>query len=419
MTRIQFWVAIATLFVLSNGVCAADFPLQRPENVDLSATQLEKITPALHEFVDSGGFKGIVTLVARRGQVVYRDHYGILNAETGAAMEADSLFRIYSMTKPIVTVAAMALYEEGKFQLTDHISQYLPKFSDMVVLVDGERVPANGPITVQQIMSHTGGLTYGTFGNSEVDKLYREAGIQGETNLAEMMSNLSQLPLQYQPGTRWNYSVSTDVLARLIEVWSGKNLDAFLRERIFTPLAMEDTFFRVPENKIHRFGTNHQKSAEGQQQIIDRQHGGRFTEPVTFFSGGGGLLSTAEDYLRFCQMLLNGGELNGQRILGRKTIDYMTLNHLPAIYTNSGEQGGAITTRPGFGWGLGFAITTDPTASGTISSAGEYYWSGIAGTIFWIDPVEELIVISLVQQRGQRPPLRNTLKSIVYGAIVD
>ncbi len=228
--------------------------------------------------------------------------------------------------------------------------------------------------------------------------------------------------MQEQPGTRWVYSFSIDILGRLIEVISGEPLDQYLKNHIFLPLEMTDTFFEVPADKLNRFGTNHQFDRDGKLNIIDRPSDSPYTKKVTFFSGGGGLVSTADDYMRFCHALLNGGELHGKRILGKKTIQYMARDHLPGILTNVGidnDGTSVVANRAGFGFGLGFAITTDPEAAGTISSAGEYYWSGVAGTIFWIDPVENLIVISLIQQRSSRVLLRNDLKAITYGSIVN
>lgn len=405
------------LITLPLQLVAEELSFAEPEEVGMSSEALQAIDPMMKRFVDSGQLQGIVTMVARRGEVVYFDKYGKLNAETGAAIDLDSLFRIYSMTKPVVTVAAMTLYEEGKFQLTDPVAKYLPEFKNTQVMVDGELVEQKSPITIQQLMSHTAGLTYGLFGNSEVDQMYQKAGILQEATLEEFVSDVAELPLLFQPGERWNYSVAVDVLGRMIEVISGQPLEVFLEERIFTPLTMEDTFFQVPGDKLDRFGTNHQFNGEGELQILSRPEAGQYVD-VQFVSGGGGLISSAEDYMRFCQMMLNGGELHGQRILGRKTVEYMSRNHLDGIFTNT-DGTGASSGRPGFGFGLGFAVTLDPQASGTVGSVGEYYWSGVAGTIFWIDPVEELITVSMIQQRGSRVPLRETLKAITYGAITD
>ncbi|MCW8195405.1 beta-lactamase family protein [Proteobacteria bacterium 005FR1] len=396
---------------------AEELSFAKPEDVGMSSRALEAIDPLMKGYVESGQLQGIVTMVARKGEVVYFDKYGKLNAESGAPVELDSLFRIYSMTKPVTTVAAMTLYEEGKFQLTDPVSKYLPEFKNTKVMMDGKLVEQKSPLTIQQLMSHTSGLTYGLFGSSEVDKMYQKAGILTEPNLEAFSKNVAAQPLAFQPGDRWNYSVSVDILGRLIEVVSGQPLDKFLKQRIFDPLEMDDTFFQVPADKVNRYGTNHQFDKDGNLQIIGRPEANRYVD-VQFVSGGGGLISTADDYMRFSLMMLNGGELHGARILGRKTVDYMTQNHLNGIFTNT-DGTGASNGRPGFGFGLGFAVTLDPVLTGTIGSVGEYYWSGVAGTIFWIDPVEELITISMIQQRGSRVPLRENLKAITYGAITD
>lgn len=391
----------------------------KPESVGMAAERLARINPVMQSYVDQGELAGIVTMVARNGKVVHFEKFGDLNMDTGEDIQRDSIFRIYSMSKPITTVAAMMLYEEGKFQLTDPVEKYLPEFKNVMVLNgDGKLEKQERPLTIQMLMSHTAGLTYGVFGNTPVDQQYRKAGILGDQDLAEMVSDLGKIPLQYQPGTRWHYSVSVDVLGRLIEVVSGQPLDQFLDERIFTPLGMHDTFFEVPADKLQRFGTNHQYNPKTQKlEVMDQPATSQFANDVTFFSGGGGLLSTAEDYMRFSQMLLNGGELNGVRILGGKTVDYMTRNHLNGIFAlRSGEN---AQNRPGSGFGLGFGVVVDPAASGVISSQGEYYWGGAAGTIFWIDPVEDLIAIVMVQHMNVQVPLRNTMKALTYGAIVE
>ncbi len=423
-TKRSFLLYIALLIIcflpisLTN---AKELATAKPESVGLSSIALKNIHSTTQSYVDSGQLQGVVTMVSRHGKVVYKNAVGKLDIETGAVMTEDSLFRIYSMTKPIVTAAAMQLYEQGKFQLTDPLAKYLPEFKQTKVLDNGQLVDQIKPITIQQLMTHTGGIVYDFMGNSPVVERYKKANLRAAPNVQEFSKKLAALPLQQQPGTRWVYSFSIDVLGRLIEVISGESLDQYLENHILKPLEMKDTFFEVPANKINRFGTNHQFGADGKLNIIDRPSESPYTKKVSFFSGGGGLVSTAEDYMRFCQAMLNGGELDGKRILSRKTIEYMTLDHLPGILNNSGidtDGTGAIKNRPGFGFGLGFAITTNPEAAGTISSKGEYYWSGVAGTIFWIDPVEDLIVISMIQQRSSRVPLRNALKAITYGAII-
>lgn len=389
----------------------------KPEAVGMSSERLARINPVLQKYVDDGELVGAVSMVARKGKVVHFEKFGQLNKNTGEEVQLDSIFRIYSMSKPITTVAAMILYEEGHFQLSDPVSKYLPEFKNVKVLNEkGELEDQKRPFTIQMLMTHTAGLTYGVFGNSPVDQQYRQAGILQNKDLAEMVTRLGNIPLQYQPGTRWHYSVSVDVLGRLVEVVSGQPLDVFLKERIFDPLGMKDTFFEVPADKLHRFGTNHRYDPRTQKLVvIDEPASSPFANNVTFFSGGGGLLSTAEDYMRFSQMMLNGGELNGTRILSRKTVDYMTRNHLDGIFADFAGEGGQ--SRPGTGFGLGFGVIVDPPATGVISSDGEYNWGGAAGTVFWIDPVEELVAIVMIQHMNVRVPVRSTMKALTYGAI--
>jgi len=404
------------LLPFAQPLIAAELAHGSPKDVGMSSQALDAINDVTKSYVDDGQLQGIVTMVARQGKVVHTSTYGKLDIESGAAMKEDSLFRIYSMTKPIVNTAAMQLYEQGKFQLTDPVSKYLPAFKDTKVLVDGKLVDQERPLTIQMLMTHTGGLVYDFIGNSDVVKQYQAADLRSAKNTEEFVDMIGKLPLQQQPGTRWVYSFSTDVLGRLVEVVSGEPLDQYLKNHIFDPLGMDDTFFEVPDNKESRFGTNHQFGSDGKLNIIDRPADSAYTKPVTFFSGGGGLVSTADNYMRFCQMLLNGGQLGDAQILSRKTVEYMSRDHTQGIFSNSDN---AEPGRPGFGFGLGFAITMDPELSGVIGSAGEYYWSGVAGTIFWIDPVEDMIVISMIQQRSSRVPLRESLKAITYGSLIN
>ncbi len=397
-------------------VHAQGLSFAKPESVGLSSTQLATIDQVLKEYIADDQLVGAVSMVARKGKVVHFENFGDLNKESGADMEKDSLFRIYSMSKPITTVAAMMLYEQGKFQLTDPVEKYLPEFKNILVLENGTPVKQNKTFTIQMLMSHTAGFTYGVFGNTPVDQQYRKAGILGNKDLAEMVTELSKIPLQNQPGTQWHYSVSTDILGRLVEVISVQAFDEYLAQHIFQPLGMNDTFFQVPQDKLNRFGTNHRYNPQTKKlEVSEGVTDSPYVKDVTFFSGGGGLVSSAEDYMKFSQMLLNGGEFNGQRILGRKTIQYMARDHLNGLTANVSGEG--LANRPGAGFGLGFGILNDAALSGVIGSEGEYYWGGAAGTIFWIDPVEELIAIVMIQHMNVQIPLRNTIKAITYSAI--
>jgi CubicO group peptidase (beta-lactamase class C family) len=297
----------------------ARLPTTKPERVGMSAERLERITQLTQRYVDEGKLAGAVTLVARRGQVVYLEAIGQADLNTGAAMTHDTLFRIYSMTKPITAVAAMILYEEGAFQLSDPISKFLPELAHLEVLQeDGSRVAA-APITMQQLLSHTAGFSYGFNPNDPVDQLYRETRLMTSTDLNEFVERLATLPLKFQPGSRWHYSVAVDVTGAVVERISGQRFDEFLQQRLFAPLGMRDTFFEVPADKVSRLGTNHRYDREaGRVMVLPDSEYPMFAN-TTFFSGGAGLVSTAADFARFSEMLRAGGSLNGQRILSPKT----------------------------------------------------------------------------------------------------
>ena len=421
------------MIVLTPLASSKDLPTVRPEIVGMSSERLARIKPLLQRYVDEGKVAGIQTLIARKGKIVHFEQVGKLDLDTHSALREDSLFRIYSMTKPITTTAAMILYEEGKLQLDDPVEKYLPAFKNKKVLVDGELIDATHAITIRELMSHTAGLTYGIFGNSVIDQKYRVAmfgeGHQFSFNnttinadaskiktLDDLVSAIGPIPLQYQPGTQWVYSLSVDILGAVVEKVSGQSLDVFMLERLFKPLRMNDTFFEVPKEKLQRFGTLQAKDAGGKLMIIDRPKTSDFANNVTFFSGGGGLVSSAMDYLRYSQMMLNGGELDGIRILSPTTIDLMTRDQL----TQSARLG--YDPRPGimgdvsFGLGFGLAVKAPRVRSG---SKGSYRWAGIAGTDFWIDPKEDLTAMILVQMMGYPPALRNEFKTLVYQAITE
>jgi CubicO group peptidase (beta-lactamase class C family) len=412
---------VASQFTIT--AAADNLSYATPESVGMSSERLERIAPVLQQYVDSGELVGVVSMIARRGEIVHFDEYGVLDKDTGQALARDSIFRIYSMTKPITTLAVMKLYEEGKLQLTDPVERYLPAFTNVRVAgAGGALVAPQRPMTVQMLMTHTSGLTYGVFGDTLVDRQYRDAAVMTSPDNTTFIERLGPIPLQNQPGTRFHYSVSTDVLGALVEAVSGQTLGDYFAEHVFEPLQMTDTSFQVPAEKLPRFGTNHTFNAEnGLLEVSDRPSSSNFVNRQTFESGGGGLLSTAEDYMRFSQMLLNGGELDGERIIGSKTLEYMTQNHLAGIFGAAGLHN--PEELPGFargtGFGLGFAVVEDPTATGGNSSEGEYYWGGAAGTIFWVDPEEELTGIVMIQHMNVRVPLRATFKALTYGAITD
>ncbi|MFM7120946.1 MAG: serine hydrolase domain-containing protein, partial [Gammaproteobacteria bacterium] len=328
---------------------------------------------------------------------------------------------IYSMTKPITAVAAMILYEEGRFQLNDPISKFLPELATLEVLnEDGTRTPA-GPITMQQLLTHTAGFSYGFSPTDPVDTLYRDRKLLQSRDLDAFISTLAALPLRYAPGTRWHYSVAVDVTGAIVERISGQRFDVFLRERLFQPLDMHDTFFEVPADKRGRFGTNHAfDPAAGTLTVLETDGFARY-EGTTLFSGGAGLVSTARDYARFAEMLRAGGALGDVRILGPKTGAFMTRSHLRGSLTASGSGErpsiGSLGGYSGTGFGLGVAVVEDVAASSTIGSVGEFSWGGAAGTVFWVDPVEDLVVVGMIQLMRSPWPLREELKALTYQAL--
>ena len=403
----------------------------RPEDVGLSSPQLARVDTWMDRLVADGKLAGLSVTVARRGRVAYQRAAGLANLVTGAPMAADTIVRIYSMTKPLTSVAAMMLYEEGRFQLDDPISRFLPEFTDMTVAVGGnalklELEPARRPITWRHLLTHTSGLTYGFMQATLVDALYRSRTVDFQTedcSLADMVTRLATLPLVSQPGDEWNYSVATDVLGRLVEVVSGQPFAAFLHERILRPLGMADTGFRVHDPA--RFAANYARGADGALALVDDPATSAYLRDRPIASGGGGLASTAADYMRFCQFMLNKGELDGVRLLGRKTVELMTANHL---HNHLGGVDMAAMGQPrfsesnyeGIGFGLGFSVTLDPARAQILGSPGEYAWGGAASTAFWCDPAEEMAVVLLTQlMPSSTYPIRRELRVLTYAAVVD
>jgi CubicO group peptidase (beta-lactamase class C family) len=405
--------------------------ITRSEDVGLSSEQLARVDQHLqNRYIESEKIAGTLTLVARHGKIAYLSPQGMMDRERGKPMNSDTIFRIYSMTKPITSVALMMLYEQGHFQLQDQVHKFIPEWRDLRVFQAGNHpnfatTPPERSMTIRDLMTHMSGLTYGFMENTNVDAAYRKLEVGGSEKggtLREMIEKLAKLPLEFSPGTRWNYSVSTDVVGYLVEVISGMRFDEYLQTKIFDPIGMEDTGFWVPPEKVDRFAANYSRWVGKTTQLEDDPADSPYTRPPTFFSGGGGLVSTAMDYYRFCQMLLNGGQLNGIRILGRKTIELMTLNHLPGgqDLTDLSMSNYSETASEGFGFGLGFSIHLSSDRSQIIGSPGEYAWGGAASTLFWIDPVEDLIVIFLTQFMPNATfNFRGQLKAFIYPAIID
>ena len=399
-----------------------------PKRAGFAVDRINRITDHLsRNYIEPGKIAGCQTLVARHGHVAYFKSLGMMDRERRKAMADDTIFRIYSMTKPLTSVALMTLYEQGYFQLNDPVSRFIPEWRDHKVWVSGEGaamelVAPQSPMTMRHVLSHSGGLTYGAT-NHPVDRAYREAGVNrgpGET-LRDFAMKLAKVPLRYQPGERWMYSFSTDVCGYLVEAISGKPFNKYLEETVLDPLDMKDTAFFVAPKKIDRFAANYTRNADKTLKLFDDPAHSAYLNEPTFFSGGGGLTGTTADYLRFCEMLRRGGELDGARILGPRTIEMMHQNHLPGgkdlVQLTIG--GFSETASEGVGFGLGFATTLGSVASGSLGG-NDYYWGGAASTIFWIDPKEDLVVIFMTQLMPSGTfNFRGQLKNIVYSSITD
>ena len=410
------------LSLLAMPLQAADVDVVNPEAVGFTSDRLSRISDFVDREIAAGNLVGAVTLVARHGQVVLFESTGRYGLEDNRPMDKDALFRIFSMTKPITTVAAMILYEEGAFHLGEPVAKYLPELKDMRLLIDGSPVPPQRQMTIEQLMTHTAGLTNGWHLEHPVERAYRDAALYQSADLDAFIDKLATLPLRFEPGTRYHYSVATDVLGALVERLSGQTLEKFFQARIFDPLDMHDSFFNVPESKVARLAGGHLWNAE--RQLMEPMPAGLLPPPsgVTLFSGGVGLISTARDYWRFCEMLRQGGSLDGVRILGPKTVQAMTMARLtPQVRNNGATEYPASHLYPGQSFGLGAGVITDPAQAQVISSKGEYSWGGIANTKFWIDPEEDLIVVFMSQVMGTPHSDRHRfdLKVATYQALTE
>lgn len=416
------------VFSLAN---AQDLPrAKNPEEVGLSSERLKRLTMGLKNDVEKGIIPGAVVLILRNGKIAYYEAIGYLDRDKNVLMPKDAIFQIASMTKPFTSLAVMMLAEEGKMQIVYPVSRYLPEFKDLKVGVEKKDEatgkmelvlePASREMTIQDLLRHTSGLTYGIFGKSMVKELYNKAGVFDYNNTnAEMVAKMSQLPLHYHPGTTWEYSMSTDVLARIVEVVSGMEFDKFVAEKIAKPLKLRDTGFWVEESKQKRLGEVQTDPATGKKPPMRD-----VTKRPRWISGGGGMVSTALDYARFCQMFLNGGILEGKRLVSRKTIELMTANHLPP-----GVKYGPLvpiqfagispTPEEGGGFGLGFGVRLETGRSPLPGSVGDYFWAGAYGTYFWIDPKEKLITVMMMYAPALRLHYRYLIRNYVYQAIRD
>ncbi len=421
--------ALIIVLTLASLTYGRDLPTTIPEDVGLSSQRLNRITEIFNAKVREGEIPGYVALVARNGKIAYFEAHGVQNPNTGKPMSRDSIFRIYSMTKPVTSVAAMILVEEGKIKLSDPVSKYLPELANLNVAVNADTAktpseiktrPAKNPIRVVDLLMHTSGLTYAFFkpfpGGGAVEQMYLESGVN-DLNIsnAELVTRISKLPLKFEPGTTWWYSRSTDVLGRLVEVVSGMTLGEFFEARISKPLGMRDTAFRVAPGKTTRFVEPFDDDKKG--LILQYTNP---TRPVKFEAGGQGLTSTVMDYARFLHMLLNGGELDGKRILGRKTVELMTMDHVGQVY----DRGPFYLPGQSHGFGLLGAVRTEgPRAPALLNamdgSVGEYYWAGYAGTYFWVDPEEQLVAVYMMQSVQHLLWYATMFKTLVVQSISD
>lgn len=413
-----------------------------PSSLGLDPERLARIDRFVAErYIDSGRFPGFSLLVSRRGEIAHLSFQGQASeGDRARPMGEDTLIRIYSMSKPITSMALLTLYEEGLFRLDDPVSAYIPAFSDLRVWQDGTTANytttyPEREMTVRDLFTHTSGLTYGFMGRHPVDGLYRKKGLDtGRQKLESWVDALAEVPLMFSPGTRWSYSVATDVLGRLVEVIGGQPFDAFLAERIFGPLGMDDTAFWVDDADAARLAANYAvpalspfgipEGAEGDARVVidDGGDASPYRRRPEFLSGGGGLVSTIGDYHRFTQMLLRKGELDGNRVLGRRTVEYATMNHLPGgrDLAAMGQPVFSETRYDGVGFGLGFSVILDPAETQVMCSAGEFAWGGAASTLFWVDPAEDLAVIGLTQlMPSSAYPIRQEMKALVYAALTE
>ena len=406
-------------------------PTVDPTEVGVDPARLARIDTVTHDYVDSGRFPCVQFLLARRGEIVHHDVYGHADLDDGRPIRDDAIFRIYSMTKPVTSVALMMLYEEGKVLLEDPVSRFLPAFAETRLFVSGNEVnyttrEPDREMTVHDVLTHTSGLTYEFQNQHAVDAIYRQHGMGGflpsSRSLTEEMEVLATLPLQFSPGTKWCYSMSTDVCGAIVEAISGQTLDAFFAQRIFDPLGMTDTAFWVEgDDRRDRFTSNYLHLA-GTTTLWDKWDRSIFLEPPSMLAGGGGLVSTMADYHRFTQMLVNGGELDGERLLSNRTVDFMTSNHLPGGKTlnDMDQQGFAEGLMEGLGFGLGFSVNQSPAQNGALGSFGDFGWGGAASTVFRIDPLEELVFIMMTQLTPSSTyPIRRQLHATVYQCLVD
>jgi CubicO group peptidase (beta-lactamase class C family) len=433
--RISSALLAATLFAFGASASHAQQPAPpainmtpvQPESVGFSSDRLERLHTFIQSVVDKKELAGAVTILARHGKIVDYRAYGMRDLASSTPMTEDTIFRDYSMSKPVTGVAMLILYEEGKWLPSDPISKFIPEFAHLkvfngfdstgkMILVNPDHAP-----TMHELMTHTAGFTYGN-GDTPVDAMYRDLKVRQSKDLQQMIDRLAQIPLMYQPGAKWLYSMSMDIQGYIIEKLSGQSLPDFMRDQIFAPLGMKDAGFFVPAEKRSRFATLYENDGHGGVQP-DTSNGsgmGDFSTQPTMPSGGGGIVSTAEDYYRFAQMLGNSGELGGVRILAPSSVRLMDTNHLPTSMLTGEFHVGAQTFRPGFGYGYNCAVLFDPQAADLPDGKNTFFWDGAAGTWFWVDPTNDLVFVGMIQRmRGGSPNMQYTTRQLVYQALVD
>jgi CubicO group peptidase (beta-lactamase class C family) len=418
--RLNLLVTALLFGMLAINLYAKDVKVVAPESVGLSSERLARLGKAMQDDIDQKRTAGIVVLIARHGLIAYHQAFGMANIESGKKMQTDSLFRLYSMTKPVTSVALLTLYEEGKFQLTDPLEKYIPGFKDVKVFagLDGKGTmileTPKRKITIQDIFRHTAGFSYG-FGDTPVDKAYQQAGIDFAkmNSLKELVDKLSKQPLLYQPGERWVYSLAHDVQAYLVEYFSGMRFDKYVQAKIIRPLGMKDAVFGIPQEYVGRYTTNYGPAKQGGIEPIDKPETSSYSRYGDHPFGGLSLSSTAMDYFLFAQMLLNRGKLDSERILGRKTVELMTSNNLPPQVPDIGTMGS------GTGYGLGVSVLLDPARAGNIGSVGQFGWGGAATTWVIIDPREDMIALFFTQFMPMDSDVVKRFQTLVYQAVID